>query len=133
MGVSMSGSSRRSTRGAVNKDLDWQRVVDHVGAVVRVMLVRLDATVRIFGPGQQDVLPRLPRRKPIKLPTSPRMPLNGVEEFCLGPGLPAVRAHRDPGYLGLAGPGNAGNRVYLIRGKRLVNTWSGDLGLQLHL
>src|SRR6267154_371776 len=102
MGVSISGSSRRSTCGVVNKDLDWQRVVDHVAAVVRVMLIRLDVTVRIFGPGQQGVSPRLPRRQPIKLPTSPCMPLNGVEEFCLGPGLPAVRAHRDPRYLGLA-------------------------------
>src|SRR5260370_30834127 len=99
MGVSIPGSSRRSTCGVVNTDLDWQRVVDHVAGVVRVMLVRLDATVRIFGPGEQGVLPRLPWRKPIKLPTSPRMPLDRVEEFCLGPGLPAVRAQRDPRHL----------------------------------
>src|SRR5260370_14006630 len=133
MGVSISCSSRRSTGGAANKDLDWQRVVDHVAAVVRVMLIRLGATVRIFGPGQQDVSPRLLRSVPIKLPTSPRIPLNGVEEFCLGPGLPTVRAHRDLRYLGLARPGSAGNRVHLVRGKRFVNSWSGDLGLQLHL
>src|SRR4051794_22691061 len=98
-------------------------MVDHVGAVVRVMLLRLDVTVRIFGPGQQGVSPRLPRRKPIKPPTSPRMPLNGVEELRLGPGLPAVRAHRDPRYLGLARPRGAENRVDLVRGKRFVNPW----------
>src|SRR5258708_20102664 len=129
MGVSISGAARRSTCGVVKKDLDWQRVVDDVGAVVRVMLIRLDATVRIFGPGQQGVSARLPRRKPIKLPTSPRMPLNGVDEFCLGPGLPTVCAHRDPRYLGLPCPRSAGNRVNLVRGKRLVNTWSDDLVL----
>src|SRR5437660_5032454 len=108
-----SGSQRmlRTDSGAVNQDLDCQRVSDHVTAVVRVMLLRLDAAVRTFGPGQQGVSPRLPRRQPIKLPTSPRIPLNGVEEFGLGPGLPTVRAHRDPRYLGLARPPGAGNGV----------------------
>src|SRR6266481_1092713 len=126
MGVSTSSSSPRRTPRAVNKYLDRQGVVDHVAAVVLVVLVRLDVPVRIFGPGQEGVLPRLLRRQPIKLPTSPRMPLNGVDEFCLGPSLPPVRAHRDPRDLGLARPRSAGNRVDLVRGKRLVHTWSRD-------
>jgi hypothetical protein len=37
---------------------DWQRMIDHVAAVVLVMLIRLDATVRILGPGQQGVSSR---------------------------------------------------------------------------
>src|SRR6266849_5775971 len=110
MGVSIPGSLRRRPRGVVNKYLDRQGVVDHVAAVTLVMLVRLDVAVRIFGSGQQGVLPRLLRCQPIKLPTPPRMPLNGVEEFCLGPGLPTVRAHRDPRDLGLARPRSAGDR-----------------------
>src|SRR5258708_262879 len=97
------------------------------------MLIRLDATVRIFGPGQQGVSPRLFRSKPIVFPTPPRITLNGVQEFCLGPVLPTVRADRDPRYVGLAHPRCAENRVDLVRGKRFVNSWSDDLGLQLQL
>src|SRR6266850_6232496 len=107
-------------------------MIDHVAAIVLVMLVRLHAAVRILGTGQQGVLSRLLRCKPIKFPTSPRMPLSRVQKFCLGPGLTTVSAHRDLSYLGLARPCSAGNCVYPVRCKRFVNTWSGDLGLQLH-
>src|SRR5258708_5329131 len=96
MRVSISGFSRRSTSGALDKDLDWQRLVDHIAAVVLVMLVRLDAAVRTLRSRQQRVSPRLLRRKPVKLPTTPRIPLNGIEKFCLGPNFPTVGAHRDP-------------------------------------
>src|SRR6266404_9432800 len=107
-------------------------MIDHVAAVVLVMLVRLHAAVRIFGTGQQGVLSRLPGCKPIKYPTSPRMPLSRGHKFCLGPGLATVSAHRDLSYLGLARPCSAGNRVYLVRFKRFIKSWSSDLGLQLH-
>src|SRR5262249_39024783 len=68
-----------------------------------------------------------------ELPTSPRIPLSGVEEFCLGPGLSTIRAHRDLRDLGLARPRRAENRVGLVRGERFIHTWPGDLGLHLHL
>jgi hypothetical protein len=45
--------------------LDRKRMIYHVGAVVRVMLVRLHAAVRIFGTCQQGVLSRILRCKPI--------------------------------------------------------------------
>src|SRR5438874_3796570 len=107
-------------------------MIDHVAAVVLVMLVRLHVAVRIFGTGQQSVLSRLLRCKPIQFPTSPRMPLSRVQKFCLCPGLAAVSAHRDLSYLGLARPCSAGNCIYLVRCERFVNTWPGDFGLQLH-
>ena len=37
--------------GVLYNDVDRQRMIDYVGAVVRVMLVRLDATACIFGTG----------------------------------------------------------------------------------
>src|SRR5579864_2329358 len=114
-------------RRIVNKDFDRQRMIDRVAAVVRVMLIRLYVTVCILGPGHQGVPPRLLRSMPVELPTSPRMRFDAVEEFRLRPGLPAVRAHRDPRYLGLACPRSAENLVVLVRGKRFVNSRSGDL------
>jgi hypothetical protein len=47
-----------------NKDLDRKRMVDHVAAVVRVMLIGLDATAGICGPGQQGVFARSKKRTP---------------------------------------------------------------------
>lgn len=38
--------------GVLNEHFDRQRMIDDIGAVVRVMLVRLDVTARIFGTGQ---------------------------------------------------------------------------------
>src|SRR5258705_13963858 len=107
MRVSISGSSCRSTSEALDKDLDWQRVVDRVGAVVLVMIRRLDAAIRTVRPRQQRVSPRLLRRKPVELPASPRIPLNGIEKFCLGPSFTTIRAHRDPRYVCFPRPRNA--------------------------
>src|ERR1700730_11639026 len=115
-----------------NKYLDWKRMIDHIGVVVLVMLIGLHAAFGVFGTGQQGVLSRLLRCKPLKFPASPRMPLNRGSEFFLGPGLATVSALRDLGYLRLARPCSAGNRVYLVRFKRFINSWSSDLGLQLH-
>src|SRR5207245_3015437 len=69
----------------VYEHFNWERMIDHVDAVVLVMLVRLQHTVRVLGAGEQRVLPWLFRCKPIELPTSPRMPSHRVQEFCLGP------------------------------------------------
>src|ERR1700687_47783 len=49
-----------------NEYLNWKRMVDHIGAVVLVMLVRLNASFGIFGTGQQCILSRIPWRDPIK-------------------------------------------------------------------
>ena len=47
---------------ALDKDLDRQWVVNHVAAVLLVILVRLDAAVCTPGARQQGVSPRLLRR-----------------------------------------------------------------------
>src|SRR5437868_7937428 len=101
--------------------------------MMRIMLIRLDVAAGVFGPGQQGVAPRLPRSLPSKLPTSPRMPAHGVEEFGLGPSLSAVCAYRDLTDLGLPRPCGAENRVDLVRGQHFVNAWPGDLGFEFHL
>src|SRR5207245_11525372 len=84
------GAARRSCAPASQAfrtvyEHNWERMIDHVDAVVLVMLVRLQHTVRVLGAGEQRVLPWLSRCKPIQLPTSPRMPSHRVQEFCLGP------------------------------------------------
>jgi hypothetical protein len=84
-----------------NKYLNWKQVIDHVTGVVLVMLVRLNVAIGTFCAGQQCVLTRLLRRNPIKLPTSLRVPLNRIYEFCLGPGLATVSAYRYLRHFGL--------------------------------
>jgi hypothetical protein len=44
-------ASSLRVHGVHYNHFDRQRMIDYVGAVVRVMLVRLDATVGIFGTG----------------------------------------------------------------------------------
>src|SRR5712671_7341092 len=125
-------ASSLRVRGILYNDFDRQRMIDYVGAVVRVMLVRLDATACIFGTSEQGVAARLFWRQPIKFPTPPRMPSRGIEKMRFGPGLAAVGAHRDLRHLGLACPCSAEDGVYPMRQKGFVNTGPGDGGLQLH-
>src|ERR1700716_107953 len=119
-------------RGLINKNLDRKGMIDHIGAEVLVMLIRLRAAFGIFGTGQQGVLSRPLRYQPIKSPASPRVPLDRIYEFRVGPGQATVSAHCDLSYVGLARPCSAANRVYPVRFKRFINSWSGDLRLQLY-
>jgi hypothetical protein len=43
----------------VNEYVNRKRVIDHVAAVVLVVLVRLEHTAGVLGASQQRVLPRL--------------------------------------------------------------------------
>ena len=122
-------SSLRASR-IVYEYFNWERVVDHVDAVVLIVFVRLDGAARVLGAGQQRVLPGLFRCKPIEFPTSPRMPSHRIQEFCAGPGLTTVGAHRNLGHVGIAGPCSAGNRIDPVRGEGFVNTWSRDSDLR---
>src|ERR1700730_15055896 len=97
-------ASSLRVHGVLYNDFDRQRMIDYVGAVVRVMLVRLDATACIFGTGQQGVLAGLFWRPPFKFPTSPRMPPHRIEKMRFGPGLAAISAHRDLRCVNLACP-----------------------------
>src|SRR5208282_6947675 len=113
--------------GITNSYFNWKKVVNHVAGVVLVMFVRLNVAVGIFCAGQQCVLTRLLWRNPIKFPTSPRMPLNQIYEFCLGPGLAAVGAYRYLLHFGLPCPGSAKHSVRLVRRKCFINSWPEDL------
>src|SRR6266446_6228906 len=125
-------ASSLRVHGLLYNDFDRQRMIDYVGAVVRVMLVRLDATACIFGTSEQGVAARLFWRQPIKFPTPPRMPSRRIEKMRFGPGLATIRANRDLGCVSLACPCSAEDGVAPIRQKGFVDTWPGDGGLQLH-
>src|SRR5882724_9822286 len=112
--------------------LNWEGMIDHIGAVVPVVLVRLDYAGRVPGAGQQRVLPWLFRRQPIEFPTSPRMPSHRIYEFCLGPGAATIGAHRNLRHVGFTRPSSAGNRVDPVWGERFINTGSCDFGFDLH-
>src|SRR5712671_4928433 len=109
-----------------------ERVIDHVDAIFLVVLVRLNHAVRVLGAGQQRVLPWSFRRKPIKFPTSPRVPPHRVQEFRLGPCKAAIGAHCDLDHVGFTRPCSTGNRVDTVRSQGFVNTWSRDFRLELH-
>src|SRR5712675_648621 len=79
-----------------------ERVIDHVGAVVLVVPVRLDQAAGVLGTGQQRVLPRFFRCQPIEFPTPPRMPSHRIKEFRLGPGSATIGAHCDLCHFGFA-------------------------------
>src|SRR5260370_23082508 len=103
-----SPASRSWASSFVYEYFNWERVIDDVGAVVLVVLVRLDQAARILGAGQQRVLPPFLRCQPIEFPTSPRMPSRRVQEFCLGPASATIGAHCNLGHVGLARPCSAG-------------------------
>ena len=116
-----------------NNYLNWKQVIDHVAGVVLVMLARLNVAIGIFGTGQQCGLTPLIRRNPIEFPTSPRLLLNRIYEFCLGPGLAAASAYRYLRRFGLPRPGSAKHCVRLVRfaaGKRraLASVPGSDCG-----
>jgi len=89
-------------------------MLDHVAAIILAMLIRLHCAVRIFRSGQQSVFSRLLRRKPIKLPASPRMLLRRVQKVCLRPGSATVSTHSNLSHFALARPCSSENCAYLV-------------------
>src|SRR5258705_3848568 len=132
VGVNASRASQLRTSGFFYEYLDRERVIDHIGAVAPVVLVRLDDAGRVPGAGQQRVLPRLLRRQPIKFPASPCMSSYRVYEFCLGPGSATVGAHRNLRHIRFTRPCSTVNRVDPVWSERFINTWSRNLGFELH-
>src|SRR3954467_4237995 len=88
---------------------NWERMIDHVAAVVVVVLGRLHQTARIPSPGEQRVLSRLLRCKPIEFPAPPRMSPRRVQKFCIGPGLATISGYCDSSHVSLASPCSPGN------------------------
>src|SRR5712671_3323761 len=107
-------------------------MVDRIAAVAWVMSIWLDMALRIRGPRQQDVSPRLGRRRPIHLPASPRISSSGIHEFRLDPPMTAVGRHFDASDLSFAGPCRAGNRVDAVWFESFEHSRPGNLGLDLH-
>jgi hypothetical protein len=71
-----SGSQLAISEG--NMYLNWKGMIDHIAAVVLIMLIRLCVAFDIFGTGQQRVLSRHLRCKPLEFPASAGVPLNRV-------------------------------------------------------
>src|SRR5882724_7403505 len=130
--VNASRASPLRALGIAYEYLNWERVIDHIGAVVPVVLVRLDHAGRVPGAGQQRVLPRLCRRQPIEFPAAPRMSSHRIYEFRLGPGSATISAYRNLGHVGFTCPRSAGNRVAPVWREGFINTRSRDFGLELH-
>src|SRR5580704_19220548 len=102
-------------------------MIDHISAVFRVVLGRLEISLGISGPRQQRISSGRLRGEPIKLPASPRIPLWGIGKLGIDPRLAAVGAHSDSRDLGFARPRGAGNDVDAIGCKCFVNTGPSDL------
>jgi hypothetical protein len=123
-------ASRSRGSRIVYEYFNWERVIDHVGAVVLVVLVRLDQASRVLGAGQQRVLPGFLRCQPIEFPTPPRMPSHRIKEFRLGPGSATIGAHCDLCHFGFARPCSTENRVDPVRDQCFVNTRPSDCELR---
>src|ERR1700682_240816 len=78
--------SRRS-----DKDLNGQRVIDHIAAEIWIVTVRLGTLVCSPRTRQQRVAARLCRRNPIVFPASPCVPVYRVEEFALNPRRASIK------------------------------------------
>src|SRR4030088_1064489 len=121
------------SRRLSDKDLDRQRVVDHIAAEVRVVAVWLQALVRTLGASQKCIPTGLRRRDPVVFPASPGVPVYGVEEVAVDPRCAAINADPDLRYNGVPRPCGAENRIGATRLERLIHARARDLGFQLHL
>src|SRR5882757_885563 len=110
-------SWQRKSFGAfagVDKDLDRQRLIDHIAAKIWIVTIRLGALVCSPGTRQQRMAARPCRRDPIVLPTAPGVAVDRVEEVALYPGCTAIQADPDFADIGAARPGGAENGVGAI-------------------
>src|SRR5262245_35293549 len=98
-------------------------MIDDVRTVVRIVRIWLNVSVRIAGPGQQDVSPRLLWCQPVIRPPSPCVRLNAVDKLSLFPRVAAVGAHFDLDDVTLARPCSARNRIALVWSDRVMQSW----------
>src|ERR1700732_2371225 len=78
-----SGVRRTSKRS--NKDLNWQRVIDHIAAEIRIVTVWLGTFVCSRRARQQRITAGLCRRDPVVFPAAPCVAAYGVDEIALHP------------------------------------------------
>src|SRR5260370_18626066 len=106
VGLSVRRNSERSY-----KDLDWQRVIDHIAAEIWIVTIWLGTLVCSRRARQQRITARLCRRNPVVFPAAPCVPSDRVEEIALNPRCAAVEADPDLGDIGIASPGGTKNGV----------------------
>src|SRR5882757_964956 len=116
-----------------NKNLDRQRVINHIAAEIWIVTVGLSALIRIRCARQQRVAAGLCRRDPVVFPAPPCVPVYWVEEITLYPRCAAVEADRDIGDIGVPRPCSTQDGVGAAGFNRLVHAWPSDLRLQFHL
>src|SRR6266403_5851040 len=104
------------------KDLDWQRVIDHITAEIWIVAVRLGTLVCSRRARQQRIAARLCRRNPIVFPAAPCVPVYRVEEIALNPRCAAIEADPDLGDIGVPRPSGAENGVGTIGFESLIHT-----------
>src|ERR1700720_3761195 len=125
------GVRRNSERSY--KDLNWQRVIDHIAAEIWIVTVWLGTLVCSHRTRQQRITAGLCRRDPIIFPAAPCVPAYRVEEIALHPRSAGVEADQDLGDFGIPGPSGAENGVGAIGFEHLVDAGACDLRLQFHL
>src|SRR6266850_3923214 len=126
-----SGVRRSSERSY--KDLNWQRVIDHIAAEIWIVTVRLGTLVCSLRTRQQRIAAWLCRRNPIVFPASPCVPVHRVEELALNPRRASIKANPNFGDVGVPRPSGTENGVGTIRFESLIHTGACDLRFQLHL
>src|SRR3984893_12845851 len=109
------------------KDLDWQRMIDHIAAEIRIVTVRLSALVCSRRTRQQRIAARLCRRDPVVFPASPCVPVYRVEEFALNPRCAAIEADPDLGDIGVPRPCGTENGVGAAGFEPLVHAGTCNL------
>src|SRR5258705_4712704 len=115
------------------KDLNGQRVIDHIAAEIWIVIIRLGTLVCSPRTRQQRMAARLCRRNPIVFPASPCVPVYRVEEFALNPRRASIKANPDLGDIGRPRPSGTENGVGTIGFESLIHTGACDLRFQLHL
>src|SRR5216683_265782 len=115
------------------KDLNGQRMIDHIAAEIWIVPVRLGTLVCSPRAGQQRIAARLCRRNPIVFPASPRVPVYRVEEFALNPRRASTEANPNLGDVGVVSPSGAENGEGTIGFESLIHAGARDLRFQFHL
>src|ERR1700754_5099189 len=111
-----SSASRRA-----DKNLDWQRVIDHIAAEIWIVIVRLDALVCSPRARQQRITARLRRCNPVVFPAAPGVPVYRVQEIALNPRRASIEADPDLGNIGASRPGGAQDGVGPIGFEPLID------------
>src|SRR5229473_1279797 len=94
--VHLPSGVRRSSQRSY-KDLNWQRVIDHIAAEIWIVTFWLGTLVCSRRARQQCITARLCRRDPIVFPAAPCVRAYRVEEIALNPRCAAIEADPDLG------------------------------------